>query len=99
MCHRYEETIQTIESEDATPSLSQAQRMKKLSAEDNLSMDKIFEIMTEVKGNQIEVIKVPTSRISKYFKANTSNKQIEDTIIKALEYYHRKLMRDKNKER
>ena len=90
------ELIETIESEDCTPSLSQAQRMRRLNEQGALDMDKIFEIMTEVKGNQTEVLKVPTDRIRRYFKPNTTPKQMEDTIVKALEYYYRKLQRERN---
>lgn len=70
--------LQTIESEDCTPSLSQSVRMRKLSSEGLLTMDRIFEIMTEVKGNQTEVLKIPTERIKRYFKPNTTYKQMED---------------------
>ena len=64
--------IETIESEDCTPSLSQSVRMRKLSNDGLLTMDKIFEIMTEVKGNQVEVLKIPTDRVRQYFKPNTT---------------------------
>lgn len=57
----------TMESEDATPSLSQAQRMKRLSQQGRLDMDTIFEIMTEEKANQKETIKFSADRIKKYF--------------------------------
>ena len=88
--------IETIESEDCTPSLSQAVRMRKLSADGLLTMDKIFEIMTEVKGNQIEVLKIPTDRVRRYFKPDTTYKQMEDYIVKALEYYTRYLKKQRD---
>lgn len=90
--------IQTIESEDCTPSLSQSVRMRKLSADGLLDMDRIFEIMTEVKGNQVEVLKIPTEKVRKYFKPNTSFRQMEDTIVKALEYYARYLQRQRDRD-
>lgn len=90
--------LQTIESEDCTPSLSQSVRMRKLSAEGLLTMDRIFEIMTEVKGNQAEVLKIPTERIKRYFKPNTTYKQMEDYIVKALEYYARYLKRQRDRD-
>ena len=90
--------LQTIESEDCTPSLSQSVRMRKLSAEGLLTMDRIFEIMTEVKGNQAEVLKIPTDRIKRYFKPNTTYKQMEDYIVKALEYYARYLKRQRDRD-
>ena len=91
--------IQTIESEDCTPSLSQSVRMRKLSDEGLLTMDRIFEIMTEVKGNQVEVIKIPTERVRRFFKPTTSYRQMEDYIVKALEYYARYLQRQRDRER
>lgn len=90
--------IQTIESEDCTPSLSQSIRMRKLSAEGLLDMERIFEIMTEVKGNQVEVIRIPTERIRRFFKPATSYRQMEDTIVKALEYYARYLQRQRDRD-
>lgn len=90
--------IETIESEDCTPSLSQSVRMRKLSADGLLTMDKIFEIMTEVKGNQIEVLKIPTDRVRRYFKPDTTYKQMEDYIVKALEHYTRYLKRQRDRD-
>lgn len=79
--------LETIESEEATPSLGQAICMKKLSQEKNLNMDTIFDIMTEEKANQIEKIKIPMERIERYFTRGTPPKEIEETIIKALDEY------------
>ena len=81
------ELIETIESEEATPSISQAQRMRRMSEEGYLSMDQIFEIMTEVKGNQVETIKVPTEIVQKHFKKFISPKEMQDFIAKAVEHY------------
>ena len=75
----------TMESEEATPSLSQAQRMKTLSQSGRLDMDMIFSIMTEEKGNQKETVKIGMERLKKYFPKGTTPKQMEDTIIKLLE--------------
>ena len=80
-----ENLFATMESEEATPSLSQAQRMKSLSQSGRLDMDTIFAIMTEEKGNQKETLKINTSRLKKYFPKNTTPKQMEETIIKLLE--------------
>ena len=80
-----ENLFATMESEEATPSLSQAQRMKSLSQSGRLDMDTIFAIMTEEKGNQKETLKINTSKLKKYFPKNTTPKQMEDTIIKLLE--------------
>ena len=80
-----ENLFATMESEEATPSLSQAQRMKSLSQSRRLDMDTILAIMTEEKGNQKETLKINTSKLKKYFPKNTTPKQMEDTIIKLLE--------------
>ena len=90
-----ENLLITMESEDATPSLSQAQRMKKLSQQGRLDMDTIFEIMTEEKANQKETIKFSADRIKKYFPKNTTPKQMEDFIIRLLE---RELQRKRNRD-
>ena len=80
-----ENLFATMESEEATPSLSQAQRMKQLSQSGRLDMDTIFAIMTEEKGNQKETVKIGMERLKKYFPKGTTPKQMEDTIIKLLE--------------
>ena len=80
-----ENLFATMESKEATPSLSQAQRMKTLSQSGRLDMDTIFAIMTEEKGNQKETVKIGMERLKKYFPKGTTPKQMEDTIIKLLE--------------
>ena len=90
-----ENLFATMESEEATPSLSQAQRMKSMSQSGQLDMDMIFSIMTEEKGNQKETLKINTSKLKKYFPKNTTPKQMEETIIKLLE---RELQRKRNRD-
>ena len=90
-----ENLFATMESEEATPSLSQAQRMKSLSQSGWLDMDTIFAIMTEEKGNQKETMKIGMERLKKYFPKGTTPKQMEDTIIKLLE---RELQRKRGRE-
>ena len=90
-----EDLFATMESEEATPSLSQAQRMKTLSQSGRLDMDMIFSIMTEEKGNQKETVKIGMERLKKYFPKGTTPKQMEDTIIKLLE---RELQRKRNRD-
>lgn len=90
--------LDTIDSEEATPSLSQAMRMKKLSQEGKLDIDGIFAIMTEQKPNQKEHIKLSMDRFEKYFPRGMPHKRIEETIIAALEYYSRAKTRE-SKER
>ena len=90
-----ENLFATMESEEATPSLSQAQRMKTLSQSGRLDMDMIFSIMTEEKGNPKETVKIGMERLKKYFPKGTTPKQMEDTIIKLLE---RELQRKRNRD-
>ena len=83
--------VETIDSEDCTPSLSQACRMKKFSQEGKLDMDAIFAIMTEEKGNQKEKIKIPAERLDRFFERGTPQAEIEKVIIAALEDYYARI--------
>lgn len=94
-----QDLLEIIESEDCTPSLSQAVRMKKLSQQGLLDDDKILEIMSEEKANRKERIKIPTERIRKYFPTNFTNTQIEDTIIRLCENYYKKQQKRNTPER
>lgn len=80
----------TMEREDCTPSLAQAIKMKSFSREDKLSEAVIRSIMAEEKPNQKEQFRIPKERISKYFKPGTPARTMEDTIIKALDYYRKR---------
>lgn len=88
--------LETMESEERTPSLSQAIRIKKLSQENNLDIDKIFEIMSEEKANQKERIKITTDRLRKFFPQHYTITQIEETIIKLCENHYKKLQRKRS---
>ena len=81
---------ETMTTEDCTPSHVQAMKMRKFSEEGRLNMDVIFSIMQEEKPNQKEQFKIPKERISKYFAPGTPAQKIEDTIIKALEFYRKR---------
>ena len=83
----------TMESEDCTPSHAQAIKMRKFSEDGKLNSDVILSIMQEEKPNQVEQFKMPKDRISRFFAPGTPAQKIEDTIVKALEYY-RKRQRD-----
>ncbi len=85
-----QDLLETMESEDCTPSHAQAIRMKKLSQENSLDMDTIFSIMTEVKPNQQEQIKLKKDSIQRYFPKNYTAKQMKDVIVKLLEQWQRK---------
>ena len=82
--------VETMEYEDCTPSHVQAIKMRNFSKEGKLNEDVILSIMQQEKPNQAEQFKMPKNRISKYFPAGTPAKRIEDTIVKALEYYRRR---------
>lgn len=90
--------LDTMQLEDCTPSHAQAIKLRKFSEEGKLNKDDIFSILAEEKGNQKEQFRMPKARISKYFSPGTPAKQMEDTIIKALELY-RKRERSKDRER
>lgn len=81
---------ETMITEDCTPSHVQALKMRKFSEEGRLDMDVIFSIMQEEKPNQKEQFKIPKERISKYFAPGTPAQKIEDTIVKALEFYRKR---------
>ena len=79
-----------IDENEATPSLSQAIQMKKLSQAGVLTEERIQAILTEEKPNQKPKIKVPMERIQNYFPPDASAKEIEDTIVEALKDYRQK---------
>lgn len=74
---------------DCTPSHAQTLKMHKLDKEGLLTTDVIDNIMAEQKPNQVEKIKIPKNRIKSFFTNKTSEQEIEDTIVKALELYQR----------
>ncbi|MCL2696109.1 MAG: ParB/RepB/Spo0J family partition protein [Clostridiales bacterium] len=82
--------LETMQSEDRTPSLSQCQRMRKLSAEGRLDMDAIFAVMTEEKANQKETLKFKVDDLRKFFKKNVDTKQMGEIILRLLGEYQRK---------
>ena len=90
--------LETIESEDCTPSYSQAIRMKELSRQNKLDMDTIFNIMTEQKPNQKEQIKFKVENLKGYFPKGYSTKQMEDVIENLLKQYKQR-WKNKNLER
>ena len=87
----------TMQSEDCTPSHAQAIKMRKFSEEGRLDEDVIFSTMTEEKPNQVEQFKMPRKRIDRYFPQGTPKEKIEDTIVKALEFYQQNRSRTRKK--
>lgn len=78
-----------IGREDATPSLSQAIRLKQLSREGGLTAEKLYTILTEEKPNQKEQVRIKTESLRKYFPRNYSAQQMEREILKLLETRYR----------
>lgn len=89
---------EAMESEDCTPSLAQAIKIKKFSQEGRLNGDVILSILSEEKPNQREVYRLPKERIDKYFPKGTPSEKVEEIICKALELY-RKRERSREMER
>lgn len=90
--------LDSIESEDSTPSYAQALKMRRFSQEGNLTDEVILSIMEEEKPNQKEQFKMPKERIARFFPEGTPREKMEDIIIKALELY-RKRERQRSMER
>ena len=88
--------LHTMECDEVTPSLSQAQRLRRMSEEQNLSADSIVKVMSEVKGNQVEYVKVPADKLKSYFKPGTTPQQMAETLCKAMDAYNRKLERQRS---
>ena len=87
--------VDFIDAEGVFPSHAQTIRMKALSRAGRLNTDVINKIMREQKGNQKERISVPVERLQKYFPRGASPKQMEETIIKALEFYRKRRREDR----
>ena len=87
--------LETMESEDCTPSLSQAIQLKKLSQAGELNMDKIFDILREPKANQQDKISFRVDDLRKFFPKSYSATRIQETILKLLTDYYRKRQRSR----
>ena len=94
--HEQEVLNEIMACDELTPSLSQAQRLRKLSEDYTLTDSGISQIMSEVKGNQKEYVRVPADSIRKYFTRDATVKQMEQTIVKAMEFYNKHLERQRN---
>ena len=93
----------TISSEDCTPSLAQAQQMRKLSEKGQLDMDAIFEMMTKPKANQQEKVtlayqKLPVDKIRRYAGTEPTPQVVEGFLLKAVEHYCRYLQRQRDRD-
>ena len=88
--------VDFIDTEGTFPSHAQTIRMKELSREGKLDTDTINDIMREQKGNQKDRLKIPVERLRKYFPSDASPNQMEETIIKALEFYRKRQREDRD---
>ena len=89
--------LETIDSEQATPSFSQAQRMKRLSQEGKLSDDAMLGIMMEQKKPETWDLKLPMDKIRKYFPRSYTPQRMEETIIKLLDMWMKKRQREQQR--
>ncbi len=85
-----------MECDEVTPSLSQAQRLRRMSEEQTFTDRTAMMVLSEVKGNQKEYVKVPVDSLRSYFRPDTSIKQMTETLVKAMEYYNRHLERQRS---
>ena len=90
-----QDLLETMESEDCTPSLSQAIQMKKLSQVRELDIDKIFDLLREPKANQQDKISFRVDDLRKYFPRSYSAARIQETILKLLSDYQKKRQRNR----
>lgn len=86
--------LETMESEDCTPSLSQSQQLKRMSQSGELDMDKIFGLMQQPKANQEEKLRFDMKDIRRYFPKNYSTEKIQQTILRLLEKYEKNWRRN-----
>lgn len=93
--HEQELLVETMESEDCTPSLSQAQRMRKMSKEGTLNEDTMLEMMMEQKKPEQQRIVLTPEKLSKYFPRGYTSEEVEEVVFKLLENWHRKVMERK----
>lgn len=84
-----------MDSDEVTPSLSQAQRLRRMSEEQRFTDSAVMQLMSEVKGNQVEYVKVPVDKLRSYFRPDTSMKQMTETLVKAMDFYNKHLERQR----
>lgn len=99
--HEQNALYQIMDCDEVTPSLSQAQRLRKLSKDYTLTDSGISQIMSEIKGNQKEYLKIEAAPLRRYFPPGTTAKQMQTTMLRAMEFYrqHTQNRADKPKER
>ena len=95
--HKLYNSVHAFSYAQAAPSLSQAQRIKKLAQEGECTLDAMCEIMNEIKKGELDRVTFKTDSLRKYFPKSYTNKQMEDKIIQLLEQWQKK--REKSMER
>ena len=90
-----ETLFSVMDCDEVTPSLSQAQRLRRMSEEQRFTDSAVMQLMSEVKGNQVEYVKVPVDKLRSYFRPDTSMKQMTETLVKALDFYSKHLERQR----
>ena len=91
-----QETLFSImDCDEVTPSLSQAQRLRRMSEEQRFTDSAVMQLMSEVKGNQVEYVKVPVDSLRRYFRPDTSMKQMTETLVEAMDFYNKHLERQR----
>ena len=88
------EFLEAMDYAQASPSLSQAQRLKKLSQEGNCTLDAMCEVMNEIKKDELDHVTIKNEVLRKYFPKSYTPKQMQDTIIRLLEKWQRSKQRD-----
>lgn len=89
--------LDAMDSEQATPSLSQAQRLKKFSQEGTLSIDVMRAIMSEEKKSELDKVTLTSDKLRKYFPKNYTPQQMETTILKLLEQWQKRRQREQER--
>ena len=84
-----------MDCDEVTPSLSQAQRLRRMSEEQRFTGSAVMQLMSEVKGNQVEYVKVPVDKLRSFFRPDTSVKQMTETLVKAMDFYNKHLARQR----
>lgn len=84
-----------MDSDEVTPSLSQARRLRRMSEAQILTDDAVLQLLSEVKGNQVEYVKVPVDKLRSFFRPDTSVKQMTETLVKAMDFYNKYLARQR----
>lgn len=84
-----------MDSDEVTPSLSQARRLRRMSEAQTLTDDAVLQLLSEVEGNQVEYVKVPVAKLRSFFRPDASVKQMTETLVKAMDFYNKYLARQR----